>query len=85
MISATRFSVSVSKDFTQPPGMPHVILEGNFKQGYVFGRTYDLHPDGDRFLMMQTEEFENEGNRIHIIQNWSEELAGFFDQKGRNK
>lgn len=72
-------AVSLSNDFTLPPGKPRVILEGNFKQGYVFGRTYDLHPDGDRFLMIQTEEFEDEGNRINIIHNWSGELAGFFE------
>ena len=74
-------AVSVSKDFALPPGRPNVILEGDFKAGYVYGRNYDLHPDGDKFLMIQTEEFDNQGEKVNIIHNWTGELAGISKQK----
>jgi hypothetical protein len=72
-------AVSISKDFTYPPGKPTVILEGNFKQGAIFGRRYDIHPDGDRFLMIQEKVVENEATRINIIHNWAGTLEQILD------
>ncbi len=36
-------------------------------------QTYDVHPDGDRFLMV-TEPQEQISERIHIVVNWFQEL-----------
>ena len=35
------------------PGRPLVMFEGRFAPGQSGNRNYDIHPDGDRFLMLQ--------------------------------
>ena len=39
----------------------------------VGGRSYDLHVDGQRFLLIDTPR-EETADRIHVIRNWVEEL-----------
>ena len=43
-----------------------------------FGRDWDVHPDGDRFLMIETADETLEGEapaaQIVMVENWFEEL-----------
>jgi serine/threonine-protein kinase len=45
-----------------------------------FTASYDIHPDGDRFLMIKTPEAW-EGSQINVVLNWFEELNRHFEDK----
>ena len=56
------------------PGMPVKLLDGRYYVGgsiYV-GRTYDVSPDGRRFLMMKLDSMTP--TSIVVVLNWTEEL-----------
>jgi hypothetical protein len=38
------------------------------------GRAWDPHPDGDRFLMILMPSESNAAARLHVVENWTEEL-----------
>jgi serine/threonine protein kinase len=67
---------------TQPTlilGTPEELFRGLFVSGYGAGHAWDIHPDGDRFLMLKqagaplsTEAAPRP--KIIIVQNWFEEL-----------
>jgi serine/threonine-protein kinase len=70
--------VPVETDPTFRAGDPEVL----FDQQYYFNgrrRTYDLDPDGQRFLMVKegggTDDAEGPAARAILIQNWTEELT----------
>jgi len=72
------FTMVVTID-TEPilsPGRPEVVFEQNYFDGG--GRRYDLHPDGQRFLVIKapgaTSGGTSEPAQIILIQNWSTEL-----------
>ena len=50
-----------------------LLFEGSFDPGPRWGSKWDIHPDGDRFLMLQIEESENP-REIQIVTNWFAEL-----------
>jgi serine/threonine-protein kinase len=54
---------------------PKVLFEGSYAGGVeAFGSpNYDVTPDGQRFLMIRTEQ-ESAPTRIHVVLNWAEEL-----------
>ncbi len=60
---------------TQPSlklGVPDLL----FEKPYLFdsrNTQYDIHPDGNRFLMIKSE--ESTGNKINIVMNWFEVLV----------
>ncbi|MDH4064483.1 MAG: hypothetical protein OEW19_08785, partial [Acidobacteriota bacterium] len=59
-----------------PPalGDPAVLFEGRFAD-YVFGRYYDVTPDGQRFLMIAyATQGEADSYSIIIMEHWFEEL-----------
>ena len=50
---------------------PEELFEGKYLNGpYV--SAYDVHPDGDRFLMVAPGPTQSQ--QIHVVLNWSEEL-----------
>ena len=57
------------------PGNPEVVFEDNYVR--EFGRTYDISPDGQRFLMV-TEGTESDGTttetQLVMVTNWFDEL-----------
>ena len=66
-------SVSVDLQPTFKSGDPSVVFKGPYKFDRPFIRNYDLHPDGQRFLMIK----EGEGSEridLVLVQNWFEEL-----------
>jgi hypothetical protein len=54
-------------------GPQKLLFEGPFVSGVWWGRKWDVHPDGDRFLMLRAEQLETREG-IHVIVNWFDEL-----------
>ncbi len=54
-------------------GREELLFEGNFDPGPRWGFKWDIHPDGDRFLMLQVEDSENP-REIRVVSNWFTEL-----------
>ena len=63
---------------TEPPfGNPEVLFAGPYlSAGGAGGHTYDVSPDGDRFLMLKVigEEDGMAEPHINVVLNWFEEL-----------
>ena len=38
-------------------------------------RTYDVAPDGQRFVMVKEPDGEAAGQRVDVVLNWTEELT----------
>jgi serine/threonine protein kinase/Tol biopolymer transport system component len=54
-------------------GTEKLLFEGRFAPAIRWGRKWDIHPDGDRFLMLQLESSDAvEG--IRVVTNWFTEL-----------
>jgi serine/threonine-protein kinase len=62
-------------------GKPRVIFEGNFDVGDTYGRTYDLSPDGKRFVIIERGEPAPPARQIVVVQNWFEELKRKLHQE----
>jgi serine/threonine-protein kinase len=70
-------AVSFITDGPSPQvGKPRLLFEGNYRvpPSIAFGRTYDLSPDGKRFLMIQESEPPPPPTQYNIVLNWFEEL-----------
>lgn len=46
------------------------LFRGRYGSGSIVGAQYDVHPDGERFLMTM----ETAPDEIRIVQNWLTEL-----------
>ena len=53
-------------------GNPRKIFEGNYF--LPTGRRFDIHPEGDRFIMIQESAGGSQAQQLFVIQNFSEEL-----------
>lgn len=45
----------------------------------MLGRSYDLSPDGERFLMIKAGRSTGEARKFIVVLNWSEELASLSE------
>jgi len=54
-------------------GREELLFEGNFAPGIRWGRNWDIHPDGKRFLMLPLESAQSPGE-IRVVVNWFAEL-----------
>ena len=64
---------------TQPnfsPGSPKTLFEDQFliTAGGNGNTSYDVAPDGQRFVMIKESEEQQEAGQIHVVLNWFEEL-----------
>ena len=76
-------AVSVMADLSVPPGTPQLVFAGSYCgtgptcAGFLTGRTYDVAPDGQRFLMIK-ETGQTDGDtatpQIILVLNWTQEL-----------
>jgi Tol biopolymer transport system component len=67
-------AVDITTEPVLSAGKPRVLFEGRYEPEYVaVPRRYDITPDGQRFLMIQPVG-ETQSRRIHVVQNWHEEL-----------
>ena len=58
-------------------GTPTKIVEGRYFYGNpvgAYGRTYDVSPDGKRFLMLKQVGDSDQSPQVVIVQHWLEEL-----------
>jgi hypothetical protein len=70
-------SVAVEGGATFRAGNPTLLFEGRYLMNAVFaGRTYDVSPDGQRFLMIKegTSTDQASASQVIVVQNWLEEL-----------
>jgi len=67
--------VTIETDPVFKRGTPRKLFEGYWAKDNKrkTRASYDIHPDGDRFLMIEQEE-EKRINHINVVLNWSEEL-----------
>jgi len=54
-------------------GPESLLFQGSFSPGPRWGANWDIHPDGDRFLMLQLERPDNP-REIRVVTNWFAEL-----------
>jgi len=64
--------VSISTEPEFKAGTPQVVFEGPY--GNVSGMSYDVAPDGQRFLVLQPQYDDSQVRELHIVTNWFEEL-----------
>ena len=62
--------VETGNDFAA--GSPWVLFDDYYMEHIAYGRTYDITPDGQRFVMVK--EMNPSSMRIAVILNWFEEL-----------
>lgn len=81
-------SINTSPEFK--PGIPQKLFEGKYRlyftQGFAPG--YDIHPDGDKFVMVKEEEAEENTQtrvQINVVLNWFEELMQRVSIKSKLK
>jgi len=53
---------------------PETLFEGRFAAPIRFGRTYDLSPDGRRFLMVRLPDMGAVLKRLTVVLNWGDEV-----------
>ena len=71
----------VQADDTFTAERPEVLIESRYATPNN-GRTYDIHPDGSRFMMIK--DLEQRGpDELHVIVNWFEELKRLVPTDGR--
>ena len=61
---------------TQPafvPGKPRMLFEGRYVQAAPTTQAYDITADGQRFLMIKTDEAEAAAE-INVVVNWIEDM-----------
>jgi len=70
--------VPVDTGSTFTAGKPRMLFKGNYIMGYGESPSWDIHPDGKRFLMMKGPQAAASANaerrKINIVLNWFEEL-----------
>ena len=66
--------VDVSTEGTFSPGQPTVLFTWSYSTGGGFDVGYDIHPDGDRFLVVQGGGGGGGFGDVFIVTNWFEEL-----------
>jgi Tol biopolymer transport system component len=66
-------SVEVSVQPAFAAGVPKQVFAGSYADPVIVP-TYDMTPDGQRFLVLKADEQQAANNQIVIVQNWFEEL-----------
>ena len=64
--------VSISTETEFVAGTPQVLFEGPYSN--VSGLSYDVAPDGQRFLVLQPQYDDSQVRELHVVTNWFEEL-----------
>ena len=66
------YAVDVTATDEFKKGNPRLVFQGNYFLPRE--RRFDIHPDGDRFIMIQGAGEEQQAQQLFVIQNFSEEL-----------
>ena len=71
--SVVAVSIDTSSAFSS--GDPQELFSGPYYRTAINrGHTYDVTPDGQKFVMIRESESDTSGSEIIVIQNWFEEL-----------
>jgi serine/threonine-protein kinase len=73
------YSVSVDTDTDIRFSMPTQLFEGEFRSGGRFGRSYDVTPDGQRFLMLEQPPLPPKPTQLIVVDGWYHELERKFE------
>ena len=65
--------VAVQTTPTFSPGTPTKLFDGPWA-ALQNGRTYDVSPDGEHFVMLNSGEEDRAVTQISVLLNWFEEL-----------
>jgi serine/threonine-protein kinase len=65
-------AVSISTEPEFKAGPPQVVFEGPYLN--VAGLSYDVAPDGQRFLVLPPQCDDSQIRELHVVTNWFEEL-----------
>ncbi len=68
------FSAKITASHALSVGRPTLVLEGKHLQGSPYGKTYDVSPDGQRFLVQVGAEPLPPVDHYNVILNWFDEL-----------
>ena len=63
-------------------GAESLLMEGDFAPGIRWGRKWDIHPAGDRFLVLQVEDIDPP-REIRVVRNWFTELERLVPTQSR--
>jgi len=63
-------------------GMEELLFDGSFTPSIKWARKWDIHPDGDRVLMLQLESPEDSVEGIRVVINWFAELERLVPSGG---
>jgi len=61
-------------------GSEELLFEGSFEPGVTWGSKWDIHPDGEKFLMLQAE-YPDPPEGIRVVTNWFAELERLVPTK----
>jgi len=64
--------VSISTEPEFAAGTPQVLFQGPY--GQVSGLSYDVAPDGQRFLVLKPQYDDSQIRELYVVTNWFEEL-----------
>ncbi|HUF34993.1 MAG TPA: protein kinase, partial [Gemmatimonadales bacterium] len=79
---AAVMAAPVTTDPTFSAGPPAVIVEEGFYACCVFGRSWDVAPDGRRFLMSRRPSAGPGVARIDVVQNWLDHVKRRLGARG---
>jgi len=68
------FAVSVDSRGEMELGRPEELFRGPFTMPMIFGRSYDVSPDGQRFLMVRRPEQSRALESLVVVLNWADEM-----------
>jgi len=75
------YAVSVDIGSELQLGMPTLLFEGEFRSGGRYGRSYDVTPDGRRFLMLEQPPLPPNPTQLIVVDGWFHELERKFDSR----
>jgi hypothetical protein len=76
-------AVAVTLEPRFSAGRPQFLFEANFTARGNSGLAgYDVHPDGQRFVMVN-QRAGNEGANVNIVLNWFEELRSLAPERAK--
>ena len=79
------YAVPVTLGGTFSAGVPKLLFTGPYLDTGIFFHSYDVSPDGQRFLVVQVSDEERAPRRFHLVQNWFEELKAKVPAGGAGK
>ena len=69
------FAVPVVSEPVFTTGLPELLFEGPYLGAFERSRPYDVHPEGDRFVMVRSSGGTDAQPQIILVENWTEELT----------